>query len=173
MNGVRRLLAVASSASSPTAPPSESKAIHVAYTPANGSSWPQSPVVQATPQTPPQTTPPMFRNLKEVDRQKQQPPLPPEDDPFSSNAAYGGSISGSPASTTSTPHRTIKRKSPPQAQTLTEIDWKHVTGSGVSSTTTTNVRDELLMSLLASQALVDSRDLEILTSEQVDELKKV
>ena len=169
MNGVRRLLAVAGSASPPTAPSSESKAIHVAYNPVNGPSWPpQSPVI---PQTPPQATPPTFR--KEVDRLKQQPPLPPEDDPFSSNAAYSGSIPGSPPSTTSTPHRTIKRKSPPQAQSLTEIDWKRVTGGSISSTTTSNVRDELLMSLLASQALVDSRDLEILTSEQVDELKKV
>jgi len=170
MNGVRRLLAVASSASPPTAPSPESKASHVAYTPINGPSWPpQSPVTQAIPQTPPQTTPPTFR----ADRQKQQPPLPPDDDPFASNAAYSGSISGSPASTNSTPHRMIKRKSPPQAQFIAEIDWKRVTGSSVSSATTSSVRDELLMSLLASQALVDSRDLEILTSEQVDELKKV
>lgn len=35
-----------------------------------------------------------------------------------------------------------------------------------------NTRDELLISLLASQAVVDSRDFEILGSEDVDELKK-
>ncbi|KAJ7639359.1 Up-regulated during septation-domain-containing protein [Roridomyces roridus] len=36
-----------------------------------------------------------------------------------------------------------------------------------------NTRDELLMSLLASEAVVDSRDFEILSSEEVDDLKKV
>ncbi|KAG9015516.1 hypothetical protein FRB94_000121 [Tulasnella sp. JGI-2019a] len=35
-----------------------------------------------------------------------------------------------------------------------------------------NIKDELLMSLLASQAMVDSRDSEILTAEDVDELKR-
>jgi hypothetical protein len=36
-----------------------------------------------------------------------------------------------------------------------------------------NTRDELLISLLASEAVVDSRDFEILSSEEVDDLKKV
>ncbi|KAF7355742.1 hypothetical protein MSAN_01492100 [Mycena sanguinolenta] len=35
-----------------------------------------------------------------------------------------------------------------------------------------NTRDELLISLLASEAVVDSRDFEILSSEEVEELKK-
>ncbi|KAF7302090.1 hypothetical protein MIND_00775700 [Mycena indigotica] len=35
-----------------------------------------------------------------------------------------------------------------------------------------NIRDELLLSLLASEAVVDSRDFEILTSEEVEDLKK-
>ena len=35
-----------------------------------------------------------------------------------------------------------------------------------------STRDELLMSLLASEAMVDSRESEILSSEQVEELKK-
>ncbi|KAG8900777.1 hypothetical protein FRB99_005767 [Tulasnella sp. 403] len=35
-----------------------------------------------------------------------------------------------------------------------------------------NMKDELLMSLLASQAMVDSRDSEILTAEEVEELKR-
>ncbi|KAJ7656872.1 Up-regulated during septation-domain-containing protein [Mycena polygramma] len=35
-----------------------------------------------------------------------------------------------------------------------------------------NIRDELLISLLASEAVVDSRDFEILSSEEVDALKK-
>ncbi|KAF9037819.1 hypothetical protein BDZ89DRAFT_431752 [Hymenopellis radicata] len=35
-----------------------------------------------------------------------------------------------------------------------------------------NIRDELLLSLLASDAVVDSREFEILSSEEVDDLKK-
>ena len=36
-----------------------------------------------------------------------------------------------------------------------------------------DTRDELLMSLLASEAIVESHDYEILSSEEVEELKKV
>lgn len=36
-----------------------------------------------------------------------------------------------------------------------------------------NIRDDLLMSLLASEAIVDSRGFEVLSSEEVEELKKV
>lgn len=36
-----------------------------------------------------------------------------------------------------------------------------------------NTKDDLLMSLLASEAIVDSRGFEILSAEEVEELKKV
>lgn len=36
-----------------------------------------------------------------------------------------------------------------------------------------NVRDDLFLSLLASEAIVDSRGCEILSAEEVEELKKV
>lgn len=36
-----------------------------------------------------------------------------------------------------------------------------------------NMRDELLMSLLTSEAVVDSRSFEILSAEETEELKKV
>jgi hypothetical protein len=36
-----------------------------------------------------------------------------------------------------------------------------------------NVRDDLLMSLLTSEAVVDSREYEILSGEEVEELKNV
>lgn len=36
-----------------------------------------------------------------------------------------------------------------------------------------NTRDDLLMSLLASEAVVDSRGFEILSAEEVEELKRV
>jgi hypothetical protein len=44
-------------------------------------------------------------------------------------------------------------------------DWKR-------SSTLLNTRDELIISLLASEAMVDSREYDILTSEEVEELKK-
>lgn len=44
--------------------------------------------------------------------------------------------------------------------------WKRASG-------TVDTRDELLMSLLASEAIVDSREFDILHSEDVEELKKV
>lgn len=36
-----------------------------------------------------------------------------------------------------------------------------------------NVRDDLLTSLLASEAIVDSRGYDVLSAEEVDELKRV
>ncbi|KAH7887374.1 Up-regulated during septation-domain-containing protein [Phlebopus sp. FC_14] len=44
-------------------------------------------------------------------------------------------------------------------------EWKRTSGL-------VNLRDELLMSLLTSEAVVDSRECEILSAEEVDELKK-
>ena len=47
-----------------------------------------------------------------------------------------------------------------------ETEWKRTSAP-------LNTRDELLISLMASEAVVDSRDFEILAAEEVDELKKV
>ncbi|KAG9123858.1 hypothetical protein FRC07_013720 [Ceratobasidium sp. 392] len=50
---------------------------------------------------------------------------------------------------------------------------KNRTGTPASVTNgAVNTKDELLLSLLASEAVVDSRDAEILSAEQVEELKK-
>ena len=50
--------------------------------------------------------------------------------------------------------------------TSTDPGWKRLSGA-------LNTRDELLMSLMASEAVIDSRDFEILSAEEVEELKKV
>lgn len=47
------------------------------------------------------------------------------------------------------------------------------TKGAVTGTNGVHTKDELLMSLLASEAMVDSRSAEILSAEQVEELKKV
>lgn len=46
------------------------------------------------------------------------------------------------------------------------MGWKRTSGL-------VNIRDELLMSLLTSEAVVDSRECEILSAEEVEELKRV
>jgi hypothetical protein len=46
----------------------------------------------------------------------------------------------------------------------------HLQTNGVQQT---NTRDALLLSLLSSEAMVDSRAYEILSAEEVEELKKV
>ncbi|KAG8882651.1 hypothetical protein FRB97_007997 [Tulasnella sp. 331] len=59
------------------------------------------------------------------------------------------------------------KPSPSTSQPLSgsSTTWKNVSSK-------LNIKDELLMSLLASQAIVDSRNSEILTAEDVDELKR-
>lgn len=46
-------------------------------------------------------------------------------------------------------------------------------GEGKRSSADYTAKDELLMSLLASEAIVDSRGFEVLSAETVEELKKV
>lgn len=41
------------------------------------------------------------------------------------------------------------------------------------NSTLSTTRDELLMSLMASEAVVDSREYDVLNAEEVEELKKV
>jgi hypothetical protein len=53
------------------------------------------------------------------------------------------------------------------------IDSSLAGGSRGSGPVQRSTRDELLLSLLASEAVVESRDFTILNSEEVDELKKV
>lgn len=175
MNGVRRFLAVATSSSSPPANgPDSPTAKSSPGVFSNGPSWPpQAPTAHVPiPQPSPQSTPPLFFKKDLVGRQKQQPPTPPPDDDALSFPFNPGSPASS-ASTSRVPqNRMIKRKTPPQVQSLSEIDWKRATGGSVTSSTTT-VRDEFIISLLASQAVVDSREFDILTSEQIDDLKKV
>ncbi|PFH51338.1 hypothetical protein AMATHDRAFT_59425 [Amanita thiersii Skay4041] len=86
----------------------------------------------------------------------------------SSPVKQNGVLSNSSPSTPSSspralPGRLITRKSVPRADS--EPNWKR-------ASTTLNTRDELLMSLLASEAVIDSRDFDILSSEEVEELKK-
>lgn len=55
---------------------------------------------------------------------------------------------------------------PMTSESSASVEWKHTSGL-------VNIRDELLVSLLTSEAVVDSRECEILSAEEVEELKKV
>ncbi|KIJ20530.1 hypothetical protein PAXINDRAFT_174869 [Paxillus involutus ATCC 200175] len=75
----------------------------------------------------------------------------------------GGSVFGSPKAGPSSP-----RVLPPslvQPRNSDAAGWQRTSGL-------VNIRDELLTSLLTSEAVVDSRECEILSAEEVEELKK-
>jgi len=70
--------------------------------------------------------------------------------------------------TTSTPPQ--YRKPPPSEWQETPSPSPRHLGNGVQQA---NTRDAMLLSLLSSEAMVDSRSYEILSAEEVEELKKV
>ena len=82
-------------------------------------------------------------------------------------------LSPSPTSASTTSTAPQHRKPPPpelQETLLPPPPPPHLQTNGVQQT---NTRDALLLSLLSSEALVDSRSYEILSAEEVEELKKV
>ena len=92
-----------------------------------------------------------------------------------------GSPSGSAANSPSARTRTSLPQSPgagPSSSSRSRVSQLSRKSTGAEwaakrSSQMLNVRDDLLMSLLASEAIVDSRDYSILSSEQVEELKQV
>ncbi|GLB34140.1 putative protein up-regulated during septation [Lyophyllum shimeji] len=171
MNGVRRLLGAATASSSssppkatvdpPPTPPSFTAKL------SSGPSWtPQSPTT-ATPPTP------ALNLKKDPSRRRFESPPPADGEPVrnsTSDQTFRQSI-GSSSSTSSSRGPPNRRKPVPHSQFLPDADCKRSSNASSSSGTTTT-RDELLLSLLASQAVVDSRDFEILSAEQIDDLTK-
>lgn len=189
MNGVRRFLGAAS-----TSPPSSSlpEPTPLVIKP-KGPSWPPQP---ESPVQPPYegsktTTAALFLRK---DRQKPQPIPPATDEDVGNTSIQSGRSSNvssliSPTRSqtsfvTSSPNRPqIGRSSSPTAGSSSlrsslpsrllpresidqpELDRKRSSGP-------LNTRDELLLSLLASEAVVDSQEFDILSSEEVDDLKK-
>ncbi|KAF8897864.1 Up-regulated during septation-domain-containing protein [Infundibulicybe gibba] len=172
MNGVRRFLGAATSSSVPPTPQTDSPITPLVFSPKQpiGPSWP--------PQSP----------------DKPKPPLPPDaDDDPAGNTSFQSSrsstsvmsstrghipfstppsgdiplsppyspLSGPSSSRLSQPNHQVLRK---PVAALPGTEFKRLSGL--------NTRDELLISLLASEAIVDSREFEILCSEEVEELKK-
>lgn len=88
-------------------------------------------------------------------------PIPPLPSSSASPPRLNGAIPGP-----SSPSRPLPNRVAQLSQKLSDRNWKR-------SSSMVDTRDELLMSLLASEAVVDSREFEILSSEEVEELKKV
>ncbi|KAF8622113.1 hypothetical protein AX15_007248 [Amanita polypyramis BW_CC] len=193
MNGVRRFLNAATGASSsppsaasnladdfknlpPTSPP--------IFSPKSGPSW---PLAEST-TLPGDSTPTLVTPALALKRDKPQPPTPPEthtrklsngSPPVHARGRSLASVSSSgrpsgdfsiPTPSSSPyvgPSRLVARKSVPKVDV--DADWKP---DWKRSSSLFNTRDELLISLLASEAVVDSRGFDILSSEEVEELKK-
>uniref|UniRef100_D8PQL7 Up-regulated during septation protein 1 domain-containing protein n=1 Tax=Schizophyllum commune (strain H4-8 / FGSC 9210) TaxID=578458 RepID=D8PQL7_SCHCM len=169
MNGVRRFLGAAT-ASPPPAP--EDAPVVPPLVPRNGPSWP--PNNAGSPDSSPYTSPKMNTAALFLRKDKQKapppPPLPNDDDSPGSSARTSGvssmMTSQGQTSATSSPSRpsmSLSKSTPIPGSSRPE--WKR-------SSTLVNLRDELLVSLLASEAAIDSRDFEILSSEEVEDLKK-
>ncbi|KAL1721714.1 Up-regulated during septation-domain-containing protein [Schizophyllum commune] len=169
MNGVRRFLGAAT-ASPP--PASEDAPVVPPLVPRNGPSWP--PNNAGSPDSSPYTSPKMNTAALFLRKDKQKapppPPLPNDDDSPGSSARTSGvssmMTSQGQTSATSSPSRpsmSLDKSTPIPGSSRSE--WKR-------SSTLVNLRDELLVSLLASEAAIDSRDFEILSSEEVEDLKK-
>ena len=152
MNGVRRFLT--GNATSPDPPQSTSVASISPLSLSNKPPWPPTDNDQAInvlTESPVSTTNPL--SLKR-DRSR----LQDDDQPWPSS-------SRADSVQTTLSSRKATRIPPPNAIPLT-VD--HRNGENAYST-----RDELLLSLLASEAVVECQGHEILSSEQVEELKKV
>lgn len=169
MNGVKRFLGAVTN-SEATSPPSSSSAL-----PANGvlplqvkpgPNWPPSSSLPGSPTggtgspyaSPKMSTQGLFVRKKSIPA-VDDAQLPP-------SSAYPMSSPGAgPSSPRAAPSRIVTRKNVTSSQSS---DTAHKRTSS-----RLNIRDDLLLSLLASDAVVDSREFEILSSEEVDELKRV
>lgn len=180
MNGVRRFLGGGGSSSLTSPPPSTEAQPSLPPLIISGkASWPPQSVS-------PDSSKKMATTALHMrkDRQKAQP-LPPSLDEDIANTSYHSGRSSNTASLahssptsfpTSSPIRrpvagpSSSRVAPPNnASSRTSGSGSEGRQSGLRL----NTRDELLMSLLASEAVVDSRDFDILSAEDVEELKKV
>jgi Up-regulated During Septation len=147
MNGVRRFLINPNIPSTSTStPPTKDRS--------SISSRSSSP----TKELPPPPTTPITKALF-IRKERKPPPRLSDTEPSPSTTS---------APTTSTTSQ-YQKSLPPELQEP-PLPLPHLQRNGVQQTST---RDALLLSLLSSEAMVDSRGYEILSAEEVEELKKV
>jgi hypothetical protein len=155
MNGFRRILGGGSQTPprTTTTPPPVVSPLAVASKP----SWP--PDRSTSSETIPKTGTTAGLVLR---KQKATPVSPTSDDRPSSNPS-------SPAF----PLRKLTMSSPVALPSSPHAPPMFNSSLPVSPNDQLNMRDELLVSLLTSEAVVDSRECEILSAEEIEELKKV
>jgi hypothetical protein len=177
MNGVRRFLGSVAATQSPPEPivqPSQAAQV-------SKPSWPPSPHVAGTAQAEPHplagspnSQVPGLSIRK--DRHLQRFALQAEDgDGINSSPSARSGSSISPFASPSGSQSSATTASPKLHGRTTDVlfDSPKAGSSRLRHSGLPNTRDELLMSLLASEAVIDSREVEILSAEVVEELKKV
>ncbi|KAI0832767.1 Up-regulated during septation-domain-containing protein [Trametes gibbosa] len=183
MNGVRRFLgggtgSVTSTPSSqtsplpPSTPPSSTTPLGLPPKP----SWPPSSPPQngtaALEDSPKLTTAALFFR-----KDRQRPPATStKSDEDTGNSSFQSSRDSVDSGRTSTqPSSPVAGPSSPRMpmpMRVSELARKPVDGDGRRASMILSSKDDLLMSLLASEAVVDSRGFEVLSAEEVEELKK-
>ncbi|KAF8214069.1 Up-regulated during septation-domain-containing protein [Mycena galopus ATCC 62051] len=153
--GVRRFLASATGTASP--PPADPLPLKP-----GAPTWPpQDPDAANTPLSPVATAPLSLRKDKQ-DEQEGSPRSPARMQKPLSNG-----LPSNPSPTKSSPTKQL-----PSPLSRVPAPPTRLSTSRIATQPAFSNRDELLISLLASEAVVDSRDFEILSSEEVEELKK-
>ncbi|KAI0796236.1 Up-regulated during septation-domain-containing protein [Irpex lacteus] len=172
MNGVRRYFGGGTGNSppdsmTPSPPPSTSSLVFSAKP-----SWPPSPPPESSSrdsfESPPVTAALSFRKDKKLS-------LPPSDDgssSFSASRSSNGYLSRSGSTPQSPVAGPSSPRVPPLPSRVSQLSRKSTGSEQKRSSQMLNIRDDLLISLLASEAIVDSRGYEILSAEEVEELKK-
>ncbi|KAF7981709.1 hypothetical protein HWV62_32291 [Athelia sp. TMB] len=166
MNGVRRFLGGGGSSTPPLSAPSPVQTV----SPLNISGKSQQPPWVDQSPTPPLENSPKNTTAALFLRKQKLPPRPvsPSSDDDLRRPQSNGSTLVSP--TRSSPVRKSATSSPGAGPSTPRTPVKSFMSISQSGQLTT--RDELLMSLLTSEAVVDSRDFEILSAEETEELKK-
>ncbi|KAJ7068733.1 Up-regulated during septation-domain-containing protein [Mycena amicta] len=152
--GMRRFLASATGNGAASPPPGSDVPLKP-----GAPTWPPEPSTTG-PSSPPSTSPLLLR--KDM---KQDDPDSPKS-PARTQKPLNG-LPTSPRSTSGSPSRQL-----PSSLSRVPTQPTRLSTSRTAIQPPANSRDELLLSLLASEAVVDSRDFEILTSEEVEDLKK-
>lgn len=175
MNGVRRFLSGSSGSTPEPAPLSPAPATAPLIISAK-STWPPSPPFVQSPtgsldNYPGTTAALSFRKDKKTS-------LPPEED-STGNLSFQSTRSSNsyPSRHSSVPQSPVagpsSPRAPPMPPRVSQLSRKSAGAEWKRSSQMLNIRDDLLMSLLASEAIVDSRGCEILSAEEVEEMKKV
>ncbi|KAF8709381.1 2OG-Fe(II) oxygenase superfamily, partial [Rhizoctonia solani] len=138
---------------------------------------PLSPIVPTQPEPgPQQPVPPQQQPLPPQQQQQQSPIVPPINPAVIDGKALTNGIR-SPTTPTGVDDSTIRQRPPRSSSKSSAVvspPPRPVVNTKAKAKTksTQQSKDDLLMSLLASEAVMDSRTSEILSAEQVEELKK-